>query len=175
MVREEEKHPEDPVGADSDGGEGCGDDGVPAATYRSGEDFDRDIGEEGGGHGMADDHAGVDDRLLAGEQMQECPPMGHQDQAKTDGGYHAHGEGGPHAALDPLVLACPVVLPSENGDGDSEAVDRHPEHGLDLAIGGVAGNHDGSQRVDGSLDQNVGYVVHGTLQSGGNSEQQHAA
>lgn len=48
-------------------------------------------------------------------------------------------------------------------------------YGLDLAIGGVAGNHDGSQRVDGSLDQNVGYVVHGTLQSGGNSEQQHAA
>ena len=100
-------------------------------------------------------------------------PRQQHDHRQNGGHPEAHPHRDPDALADPVILAGAEVLADEGGDGDAEGVADHPEEGVDLAVGGPAGNGIGAEAVDGRLDQDVGDGVEGRLETDRDADPQH--
>ena len=99
-------------------------------------------------HGFDDGRIG---RIHGQQRRAEQAGKKTQHSAGNDRPDHAGLDGGENAAR----LARTDILAAETGDGLMKRVHRLINKAAHVCCGGVAGNHDGAEAVDGGLDDHV--------------------
>ena len=161
----DDQNPDHTQYTDAETGQQHGNDGIPAASGGSAQDFDADIGDVGWRNHMDDGHTDIHYPRITGEQSQENTSSCHDDDAQQHAGESGHAHTDPHTFPNAVIFARTEVLSGEGGDGNAVGAHDHPEHAVHLAVGRPGGDGIGPEGVDAGLDDQVGDGIHGGLQA----------
>lgn len=153
--------------ADANGRDNGDGHGLAGASDGTAKDIGEGEGAGEGGHILHHAQGELLDLCLLGEEVQHI--VGGEENGDAQQGREA--EGHDLAELDALThtaeLTCADVLAHIGGHGQAKSHKGHIHEAVDLGIGSHTGHSHGAEAVDLGLDQQVGNVEHGALQSTG--------
>lgn len=166
MFREYGIDPENPGSADADGGQQCRNKGDAKAPEISGHDIIQHTEQI---RCKNNDQAGVaqgnDLRVTVEERQQEVPASEYQGHC-SGGCDEIFQQRQCQSALAAVNLSGAEVLSDKGGACLAECVERIVDQNFQIVSGTGCGDDNGSQTVDGSLNDHIGQVEYGTLDSG---------
>ena len=136
---------------------------IAAAAQRTGKYLNADIGNVDRRQHMHHAHAHRNDRIVLTEQPEQRlgRVVEYRADDQRDARRHRHAD--PHAVAHAVVLPRTEVLPRKGRDRNTQRVDRHPEHKVDLAVDAPRRDGAGAEAVHAALDQHIADIVHGAL------------